>query len=468
MELNFGERKIKPITALFSFVSNLLGLSKGHSRSIKAKKNIFASFFFKGFSIIIGFLLVPLVLHYLGSEKYGIWLTISSIISWIGFFDIGLGNGLRNKLAEAFAVKDYILAKTYISTTYIIIFLIIAVIYIFFLIVSHFIPWYQVLNTSPILEWELKRVVFIVFTFFSLRFILKLIGIIFIADQQPAYNNSFAPISSFITLALIYIISKTTSSSLIYISFIYSISPVLVLLLVSFYYFNKNYKHIRPSLKYVDFRHFKSLANLGVKFFLLQVTTLIIFSTDNIIITQILGPTEVTPYNIAFQYFSIPVMIFTIILSPFWSAFTDAWVKKEINWIKNVINKLLLFWLVVGGVVFILILVSKEFYFIWVGKEVEIPVVLSALMGLYVIIRTENSIFVNFINGTGKIKLQVYYLIIEMIINIPISVFFARNLEMGSAGVILGTCISLTPSFVLAPLQYLKIINNKATGIWNR
>ncbi|GAH31869.1 unnamed protein product, partial [marine sediment metagenome] len=80
-------------------------LSTGHPRSIRAKKNIFASFGLKGISILISFLLVPLVLNYIDITKYGIWLTLSSIIGWFGFFDIGLGNGLRNKFAEAIA-KD--------------------------------------------------------------------------------------------------------------------------------------------------------------------------------------------------------------------------------------------------------------------------------------------------------------------------------------------------------------------------
>jgi Na+-driven multidrug efflux pump len=93
---------------------------------------------------------------------------------------------------------------------------------------------------------------------------------------------------------------------------------------------------------------------------------------------------------------------------------------------------------------------------------------LSAFMGLYAIISTWNNIFAYFINGVGKIKLQMYYGIIAMIINIPISIFFAKTLNMGSAGVILGTCVSLLFGFTLGPIQYYKIINNTARGVWNK
>jgi len=449
-----------------NFVLNFF--SKGHPRTIKAKKNIIVSFGLKGFSILVSFLLVPLTLNYLNPTKYGIWLTLSSIIGWFGFFDIGLGNGLRNKLAEAFALNNYKLAKAYVSTTYITLLIIIGGVYILFLSINPFLNWSKILNTTPEMAGELSWIALIIFTFFALRFILKLIGVILTANQLPAYNNAFGPIGNLIALISIYFITKFTHSNLLYISVIYSASPVIVLIFVSIYFFNGKYKYIKPSFKSVYFKYFKSLAGLGVNFFILQIVVLVVFSTDNLIITRILGPSEVTPYNIAFTYFRIPVMLFSIIISPYWSAFTDAITKNDKKWIKNSINKLIKIWLLFLVGVIVLLAISQYFYLMWVGDKVQIPFILSIFMGLYAIIRIETSVFGTFINGVGKIKLQMYYGIIGMLINIPISVFFARNLEMGSAGVILGTCISLAPGIVLGPIQYFKIINNKATGIWNK
>ena len=98
-------------------------LFSGHQRSVKAKKNILAVFFLKGISVVISFLFVPLAIKFLGTEKYGIWLTVSSVIAWINIFDFGLGNGLRNKLVEAITLKKNHLAKTYVSTSYVMVFL---------------------------------------------------------------------------------------------------------------------------------------------------------------------------------------------------------------------------------------------------------------------------------------------------------------------------------------------------------
>ena len=92
--------------------------TEGHERSIKAKKNILASFLIKGCSIGISLLLVPLTINYVNSSRYGIWLTLSSIVAWLSFFDIGLSQGLRNKFAEARAKNDDSIAQVYVSTTY--------------------------------------------------------------------------------------------------------------------------------------------------------------------------------------------------------------------------------------------------------------------------------------------------------------------------------------------------------------
>ena len=93
-------------------------LNSGSARSIKAKKNVIQMFVIRGFSILIGFVLLPVTIGYVNSETYGIWLTISSMVAWISFFDIGIGNGLKNKLAEALAQDDYELGRKYVSTTY--------------------------------------------------------------------------------------------------------------------------------------------------------------------------------------------------------------------------------------------------------------------------------------------------------------------------------------------------------------
>lgn len=443
-------------------------LKKGEARSLNAKKNIIVSFVLSGMSILVSFMLVPLTLEYLNPTKYGVWLTLSSIIGWLSFFDIGLGNGLRNKLTEALAINDINLAKTYVSTAYATITIIMIVLYIVFLVTLPLLNWSYIFNVPIETVNDLSDVILVVFTFFSLRFIVKIIGVIFIADQLPAFNNLFEFFGGALSLISISIITKFSKGSLLYISIVYSIAPVLVLILASFYFFKKKYRAIKPSFSKIDFNKFKDLAGLGINFFILQIAVIIIFSTDNMIITQVLGPAAVTPYNISFKYFSIPIMIFSIVVTPFWSAYTDAHAKGDLVWIKKSINRLSQTWGLIFAMVIVMLLASQDFYKFWVGNDHQIPILLSILMGIFAIISTWNNIFAAFLNGLGKIKLQIYYSLFGMIINIPLSVFFAKNMNLGSSGVILATCICLSFGAILAPLQYYKLVNKKAFGIWNK
>jgi len=131
---------------------------------------------------------------------------------------------------------------------------------------------------------------------------------------------------------------------LIYLGTVFSVTPVLVLLSSSLWFYTHSYKKYAPSVKFVKFHFARDLMSLGIKFFVIQLAAVIFYQTSNIIIAHLFGPQEVTPYNIAYKYFSVITMSFSIIMLPLWSAYTEAWVKRDIDWIKNTINKLILIW----------------------------------------------------------------------------------------------------------------------------
>lgn len=439
----------------------------GHERSVKAKKNILSSFFLKGISIVISLLLVPLTIDYLNPTKYGIWITLMSVIAWFNFFDIGLGNGLRNKFAIAKAEGKFELARTYISTTYAIITIISMALFIVFFIVNHFLNWGKILNTTEDLV-ELEKLVFIVFSVFCFQFIIKLINVVFIADQRPAMSNVINTIASLLSLIAVFILIRTTNGSLLYLGASFSIINLIVPLIAGIWFFNTSYKQYKPSIKFVDFSQLKDLMSLGLRFFIMQGAALVVFMTDNIIITQVSGPEDVTPYNIAYKYFGIVTMVFTIITTPLWSAYTEAYVKKDFDWIKKATTKTYKLWaFAIAGLV-IMLVVSDYAYFFWVGDKVVVPFLLSTIMAIWVLLSTSTMVFSNFLSGISKIKLSLWHSILVGIINIPLSYFFAKNLGMGSAGVILASVICVLPRAIFQPIQYLKIINGTATGIWNK
>lgn len=441
--------------------------TKGHTRSLEAKKNIAASFIIKGFNIAIGLILVPLTINYLSPTKYGLWITLSSIIGWFGFFDIGLGNGLRNKFTEAIAIGEHELARVYVSTTYAILSIIIGVILVLFYIINPFLNWNYILNAGQdiVLQKELSIVAFVVFTFFCLSFVFKLITTILTADQKPAKASFFDLIGQIITLVLIYVLTKITEGSLLYLGIVLSSTPVLVLLISSTFFFNGKYKAYRPTIKLIDFSKVKDLLNLGLKFFIIQIAAILLYSTNNIIISQLFGPKQVTSYNVAFKYFSVLMMVFSIVITPFWSAFTEAWVKKEITWIKRIMRKLFILWFILVLVGIILLIFANWVYSIWVGDKIIITFTMSALVGAWVLLNAWNSMFSQFLNGIGKIKLQLYLGISTAIINIPLAIFLGD--QLGIEGVLLANVILGVIGACIYPFQYNKLINNRAKGIWN-
>ncbi len=441
---------------------------KGSLRTATAKKNIVLLFFFNGFNFIFNLLIVRLTLDYLGSTRYGVWLTLSSVLTWFNYLDFGLGNGLRNKLAEALAKDDLHSAKIYVSTTYAIFSLIILSLIAIFLFVYRFIDWLEIFKAPSYLQSDLNTLILLSVIFFLVQFVLRLLTFIINADQKTALNGFFSFSINLLTVILVYLLLKISSPSILLLGAGSTFIPVIVFVFATFIIFKIKYKSIAPSFRSIKFSNLKDLLGLGSQFFIIQIAGLIIFSTDNMIITQLFNPADVTVYNIAYKYFNYVPIVFFVILTPMWSAYTEAYIKDDIQWIKNAVNKILKIWVLLTMVVVAMILAANWAYNIWIGANIKIPFLLTLLMGVFVIVFNWNNVFMYFINGVGKIKLQLYSSIFAAIINIPLSIYFARNLNMGISGVIAASCLCIGISAVWAPIQYFKLVNKKAKGIWFR
>ncbi len=441
--------------------------TQSHQRTNRARQHIFSSFFIKGCSIAISFFLVPITLHYIDKEQYGIWLTLSSIVAWLSFFDIGLGSGLRNKLSEALAEGNMEQGRSYVSSAYAMLILIFSGIAVVFFTINPFLNWSGILNTKLISADELRLIAVISFSFFFVSFVLKLLYAIFLAHQRPALTGLLNLLGNALSLIIILLLTNYTEGSLIKLALAVSFSPLVVLVLGSLFFFHTSYRHLRPALHYVNKAYFSDLLRLGAKFFVVGITVLVIFSTDKIIITQIFGPAEVPAYEVAHKYFYLITSAFAIISAPFWSAYTEAYVKREYDWIRKTVRSLIRTWKFLVLASILLLLISKPFYAMWV-PGIEVPFRLSFFMFLFVIILSWGNIFVIFINGVSKVRLQLIVSTVGAILNIPLSYFFAVNCGLGTAGVILASTISIGYGPILAPIQYRKLMAGTATGIWNK
>lgn len=437
----------------------------GHKRSIEARRNIVRSFLIKGVSISVNLLIVPITLNYVSSAQYGVWLTLTSIVAWLSFFDIGFGNGLRNKFAESKASGDVQMARIYISTTYAVLFLIFGGLCASFLIFYRTINWPTILNAPKLEKNELATLSLIIVSFFCLQIILKTINTVLIADQKPAKSAFFDMVGQILSLGTIAVLSETTRGSLVYLALALGSVPTLVLVFSSFWFYNTKYRAYAPSLKFVDFSYARNIMGLGIKFFFLQIAGVIIYQTSNIIIAHSGGAVDVTIYNIAFKYFAVATMFFSIIMTPFWSAFTEAFYHKDYGWMKGTVKSLRRVVLLMIGFVACLVIISDEFYSLWVGDMVPVRTSVTAVMAVFVVINIWNSLHSIILNGMGKITLQLVASSAATLIYVPLALFLGKR--FGIEGVVAaGILISLI-SAVFAPIQVRQLLNGNARGVWN-
>jgi O-antigen/teichoic acid export membrane protein len=441
-------------------------LSNTSTRSLNAYKNIIGLFTLKGINVAIGLVLVPLTLSYLDQTRYGIWITLSAIFNWFSLFDIGLGHGMRNRLATSIAMKDMDKARIYVSTTYGALSLIFALVFLLFFITNFFLDWTVLLNTPPAFREELSLLAGFVFFFFCTRFVTDLISIIALAKQEPAFSQLINVFGRILALAAIYLLTIFSKSRLLYLGVALTAIPVITSLILSFFVFRTRYRDLRPSLKLVRFSELRNIMNLGIKFFIIQIAAVVFYQTNNIIIAQLFGPEEVTPYSIAFQYFSVATFVFATILTPYWSAFTDAFTLGDFEWIKKVMKNLRLIWLGLLGLVIIMFFASEIVVKFWVGKDIAVPKDLYFVMAVYVMITTYLSIYSQFQNGVGKVMIQFYLAMGLALLHIPLAIYFTR--QYGIAGIMFSTIIFGIFQIIIFHIQYKKIIHRIDHGIWTK
>ncbi|OJW78853.1 oligosaccharide flippase family protein [Spirosoma sp. 48-14] len=438
-----------------------------HPRTRKLQLNAFIGLCVKGVGMLISLLLVPLTIDYLSKETYGAWLTISSVVTMLSFFDIGIGNGLRNKISEAISKEDNTKARAYISTAYALFGIIQLIIILLFYSIYSFIPWQKVFNTS-INEVQLNTIIIILVISMAIKLVLDMLTYILMALQQSGLSSILNLITNALILIGTFIISKIAIGNLLYLAVLTAVSPILVLLISSIIFFSTYLKDYRPTISSIDWKFAKGLLSLGYQFFIIQLAVIVIFYSDNLIISQLFGPSEVSTYNVAFRYFNSINIIFTIIISPYWSAFTEAFIKNDRDWIKRTYRSLQKMWVGLAVSVCIMILFSDIIYEMWIGDRVKISITLSICTGLFVIVSSWNSINSLILNGTGKIKLQLLVAVFCATINVPFAIILGKHLKMMSSGIILATTCTLLIGSVLGSMQVKRIVSDKAKGIWNK
>ena len=436
-------------------------------RSSLLKKNILGSFLIKGWSAVIVLLLVPATLHCLGEYKNGIWLTISSLLLWIDNMDIGLGNGLRNKTAEYMAHGESERIRSLVSSTFAMLTcIIIPVVFVLLLLIMTVDP-YQVFNAMPDKAPHLEQVLMVTIILVCTSFVFKLIGNFYMGLQLPAVSNLLIAFGQTLALIGTYIVLWSGSHSLMLIAIVNTAAPLLVYLLAYPYTFLYKYPQLRPSFRLIDFKEAKAVVNMGVQFFIMQISSVILFTTSNILISNLFSPALVTPYQITYRYFSIMLVAFTVICMPFWNATTDAYQRNDMDWIRNAARKLRLMTVGILICLIVMIMISDTVYAIWIDRTTIIDMKMSIVMAIYVFILIYSMRYSYFINGIGKLRLQLIFTTAAAIVFIPLA-YLTTQWTQDIIWFMIVMCLVNIPGLIVNRIQFYKLLNGQATGIWTK
>lgn len=401
-------------------------------------------------SMIMGYIYVPIVLNYLGTEKYGVWSTLLTILSWISYFDIGIGNGLRNKLTKSITAGDIKKSQCLISSAYAFVSLIITGVAIGFCMITVLIDWNRIFDIHTITE-NIKVIVLISVIFISINFVLSICKNILYACQKAASVSYMEICTQFLNLTGVLLAKQFLPSNLFVIALIYGCSMTITNIMFSIILFVKK-KDLFPRLQYVNSVIGKDLTNLGFQFFVVQMSALILFTTDSVMISSLYGAAKVTPYSTVNKLFHAISSIYLAFLVPIWSATTKVKAKKEWTYLHKIINRLHLFMLPFFLGVILLIIVFKPLAIWWLGQELHYELGIILLGGVYCILTIWCDTYSNIVNGLEMMRLSMGVAVIQAIINIPLSIMFAVLLDMKTTGILLGTILSMSIAGIVLPI----------------
>ncbi|WP_426292926.1 lipopolysaccharide biosynthesis protein [Dyadobacter endophyticus] len=427
-------------------------------RSKNINRQVLFSLLAKGIAMLISLVQVPLLFKHLGNESYGIWLTILSVVSWLSLSDIGIGNGLRNRVAEALALNNRTAAKEYVSTAYVCLGSIILAVLLLCLAVIPFLDWQSIFNTSNSLSNTILRTTLSwIVASTLLGFILALANQVLNALQQNSLTAWPNIVFGSLFIGAVYLFPRFINGNLGAVAFVYSTLYVATFLGFSIFVY-KTWPFLSPSAKLFKRKHVKNILNIGVNFFIIQVAAIIIFSTSNFVIIRLLGPAHVSYFNITFRVFNMISIILAMVMTPLWSAYTEAYLKKDYSWIRDRLRLLNTLLIPVSFVLILTIIYFDKIVELWMKTKMETPAYLPLLMGIYTLITIWNNIYAYFLNGISRTKEQLFTSVIAMALNLPLAVFLCKYMEMGVNGVVLASVISLAFFAFVGPITSYKIL----------
>ncbi|WP_204206210.1 MULTISPECIES: hypothetical protein [Staphylococcaceae] len=426
--------------------------------------NVINAFIIKGGAMIVSFFSIPAYLNYFDNYKIlGFWFSILSVLTWILAFDLGIGNGLRNKLVPLFIVKDDISIKKYISSSYYIIAAIVIIAIILFGILKNAFNWNMIFKIPEhiIHKNTIDNAIYILFIGIMIQFLLRIINSILYAMQKSFVNNLNLLISNIIILLYLLLIDISNIEEQLYLlSIIYSLAINLPIFVTSILIFTTTLKNSRPNFKYFRFNYSNEILKIGMVFFWVQIMYMLLTSTNEFLISLFANTENVVEFQIYNRIFSFVGIIFSLTLIPIWSIVTKAFAEKNYIWIKKTYSTFVFIGLFVMLLEFMIIPFLQVIIDFWLqDKSIDINPYYATFFAIYGSMIIWIGVNNNFANGLGKLKTQTIFFTLGVAIKIPLSWYFVNLLESW-IGVLIAAILSLSLYCIIQPIWLNKYLNN--------
>ena len=343
----------------------------GRERYRRAGMTASTSYIAKGLTLLMGFVSVPLTVDYLGAERYGVWLTISSLLIWVALTDFGLaGYALVNVLSEAVGNDDRESARHYAASAFWALVAVALIIGVVFMAAFHFIPWRAVFRVSDATSTqELESTCALVLTLFVINLPLSLLRSVYNAHQDGYLANIWGIAGGVVSLLGLIIVTRL-HGGLPQLVIAVSGVPALLLLANAYHAFVRCYPWLAPVPSAVRWTCVRRLLKLGSKYMVMQLAALGIFQSQAMIITQTLGPSQVVIFVVAYKVIALPMDLVYMGTAPFLSAFGEAKARRDWNWIKGAYRNATFASVALGvPLAAALALVAKPVILIWAGPS---------------------------------------------------------------------------------------------------
>ncbi|MEO0061551.1 MAG: hypothetical protein RLZZ08_111 [Pseudomonadota bacterium] len=437
------------------------GLSEGanaaadraHARNRQIAGSAAMAMVAKVVSVATALISVPLTLHYLGPERYGMWMVMSSLMAMLTFADLGIGNGLLNSVAAAHGRDDEPAIRRAISSGMSALALVAVVILGGLAVVYPLVAWHRLFNVQTALaRAEAGPAIATFLICFALAIPAGVVQRVQMALQRGFLSSAWQCAGSVLSLAGV-VMAIAGKAGLPVLVLAFAGGPLLANIANSLVFFTAQQPGIAPHPRAATMGAAREVMRTGALFLVLQVAAAVTYNAHNVLIAQILGPETVAQFAVPERMFSMITMLASMALAPLWPAYREAIVRRDMDWMKRTLRRSIITAVLFAAALSIpLVALAPWILRWWVNGAVQAPFALIAGLGLWKIIEAAGLALAMFLNGAHVVKPQVIAASATAIVGITLEIVFLQWL--GIAGSVWATIIAVL-LFALLPYAIL-------------